>query len=71
MTNTKETTMEKTTNARRADLLTQLSHFDHGDGCLGIIVDEGLRNNPSVTIEELRAVCIEAEQDARVERDRA
>ena len=58
-------------NTRRADLLAQLSHFDHGDGCLGIIVDEGLRRNPDVTAEDLREVCLDAEEDARVERERA
>lgn len=57
-----------TKTIRRNDLLAELSSFDRGDGCLGIIIDEGLRRDPDVTAEELREVCVEAERDAEAER---
>ena len=61
--------MTKQTNeARVRDLLVSLRAYDHGDGCLGIIVRQALKDDPGATAEDIASICREAEEDARVER---
>lgn len=52
---------------RYRDLCAQLSRHDHGDGGIGVIVAEALRNNPSATYDDVLAIVIEAEAEAAVE----
>lgn len=54
--------------ARRANILAALSSHDHGDGCLGIIVDQALRDDPVATIAAVRQIVIDAEEDAALNR---
>lgn len=56
--------------ARRAEILAALTSHDHGDGCLGIIVDEALAENPAVTVAEVREIVLQAERDAADEASR-
>jgi hypothetical protein len=55
---------------RALALIAALSHFDRGDGCLGIIVRQAIKDNPSADADDIREICIEAEADAAVERAR-
>lgn len=50
--------------ARRAEILSALSAHDRGDGCLGIIVDQALADDPNCTVDDVRAIVLEAESDA-------
>jgi hypothetical protein len=56
--------------ARVSDLLAALSDHDRGDGCLGIIVRQALADDPGATVEDVRAIVLQAEEDARIERER-
>lgn len=51
-------------HARRVEILSALRKHDHGDGCLGIIVDQALADDPDVTIDEVRAIVVQAERAA-------
>lgn len=68
---TTKTTAPETLARRRADLLAALASHDHGDGCLGIIVDEALAEDPTVTLAAVREIVLQAEADAAAERDEA
>lgn len=58
----------KTTTNRHSEILSALSQHDHGDGCLGIIIDYALQDNPDVTVEEVAEIVVQAEEDAAAER---
>lgn len=60
-----------TAETRRAEILSALRSHDHGDGCLGIIVDQALADDPECTIDDVREIVEEAERDAAVGRERA
>ena len=55
--------------SHRDDLLAALASHDHGDGCLGIIVDEALAEDPTVTLAAVREIVLQAEADAAAERE--
>jgi hypothetical protein len=50
---------------RRSDILVALASHDDGSGTLGIIVDQALADDPDVSIQDVREIVIEAEEDAR------
>lgn len=52
----------------RAEILSALSDHNHGDGCLGIIVDQAIADGIT-DVETIREICIEAAEDARIERE--
>lgn len=49
---------------RYSDLCAQLRGHDHGDGGIGIIVAQALRDDPAVTYDDVLAIVVEAEEDA-------
>lgn len=53
----------------RSFILFALSAHNHGDGCLGIIVDHCIADGIT-DIETIRSIVVEAETDARLERER-
>jgi hypothetical protein len=64
------TTKISSSSDRRSEILAALSDHNHGDGCLGVIVDAALAADPNVSIDSVRSVCVSAEEDSALERER-
>jgi len=54
---------------RRGEILAALSAHDHGDGCLGIIVDQALADDHAVSTADVLAIVVEAEAEAEASHD--